>query len=412
VKDIRLCIFFGVALIMLNSCAGGSGGSSFSGAPSPTRVTFTGAGDLGIFDPSVTRDPSDGKLWMSYSSVQTSPSYSPSVYWAVSIRLASSSDNGVTWQDEGLLADKAETTFGAMTIPEGNVTAGDKGIWQSETSSLIYDPMATPGEEWKLIWFQYMHANSISYFASYSWIAMKTAPTPAGLIGAAAVKLFGGAGLAVDNDNTATPVFSPIGTTPLIQLNTGLSNVAAAATLADLDLCVFAEPGLHATTSAVYLAIFCADASTIPATGSITEYLEYFKCASPCDMTDATKWEYLGRLLTPTDAQAATGDDHFQAPALVEKSGKTYLIVTPVDTSVGNRYNGCRVYEFTSVDSNQLVRNAGNLVEITRVDGNTGTHNGACANQVNMADGILFSEFDPTVSPETFRIFQSNVKIP
>ena len=407
-KYTRLSIFLGAVLLMLGACAGSSSSGS---TPTPVRVTFSGAGDLGIFDPSVARHP-DGTLWMSYSSVQESPPYPRSVYWAVSIRLASSRDNGVTWQDEGLLADKAETTFGAMTIPEGNVAANDNGIWQSETSSLIYDPLANAGEEWKLIWFQYMHANSTSYFASYSWIAMKTASTPAGLIAATAVKLFGGAGLAVDNDNTATPVFSPIGTTPVIQLNTGLSNVAAGATLTDLNLCVFAEPGLHATASAVYLAIFCADATTIPATGSITEYLEYFKCASPCDMTDATKWEYLGRLLMPTDAQAATGDDHFQAPSLVEKNGKTYLIVTPVDTPVGNRYNGCRVYEFTSVDSNLLVRRSGDLVEVKRTDGVPGTHNGACADHEDMRQGILFSEFDLAHLPdETFRIFQSNVRI-
>jgi hypothetical protein len=412
VKTTRLCISLGVVLLMLGACAGGGGSSSSPGTPTPVRVTFTGGGDLGIFDPSVTRDPGDGKLWMSYSSVQTSPSYSSSVYWAVSIRLASSSDNGVTWQDEGLLADKAETTFGTMTVPEGDITAGDNGIWQSETSSLIYDPSAIAGEEWKLIWFQYMHANSTSYFASYSWISMKTAATPTGLVGATAVKLFGGAGLAGDNNNTATPLFSPIGTFPAFQLNTGVTSAAVGATLTDLNLCIFAEPGLHATAGAVYLAIFCADASTIPATGSITEYLEYFKCASPCTMTSAASWEYLGRLLTPADAQAATGDNHYQAPALVEKNGKTYLIVTPVDTAVGNRYNGCRVYQFTSVDAIQLVRNAGNLVEIARVDGDVGTHNGACAGHENMTDGILLSEFDPATTPEIFRIYQSNIKIP
>ena len=37
------------------------------------KLTFTGVGSGGIFDPSVTKDPTTGKLWMSYSAVE--PSY-------------------------------------------------------------------------------------------------------------------------------------------------------------------------------------------------------------------------------------------------------------------------------------------------------------------------------------------------
>ncbi len=102
--------------------------------------------------------------------------------------------------------------------------------------------------------------------------------------------------------------------------------------------------------------MFCTDAAALP----ITEYLAYFKWASPCSMTDAAGWEYPGRLLTPADAQTATGDDHFQAPALVEKNGNTYLLVTPVDTSVDNRYNGCRIYEFDNMDTGRLAARMGN----------------------------------------------------
>lgn len=178
--------------------------------------------------------------------------------------------------------------------------------------------------------------------------------------------------------------------------------------MADLNLCVFAEPGLHATNSAVYLAIFCADATTDP----ITEYLVYFRCNSPCDMTSSASWEYLGRLLTPADAQAATDDDHFQAPALVEKDGKTYLIVTPVDTTSNNRYNGCRVYEFSDVNSNQLRRSSGQLVEVTRIDGDASLHHGACAAYSELAGGILLSQFEASSTAETFKIYKSQVGLP
>ena len=153
---------------------------------------------------------------------------------------------------------------------------------------------------------------------------------------------------------------------------------------------MFAEPGLYTTNSAVYLAIFCTDTATIP----ITEYLIYFSCSSPCNITSAASREYLGRLLTPADAQVASSDNHYQAPVLVERNAKTYLIVTPVETISSNRYIGRRVYELNDVNSNQLRRNNGQLIEVMRIDGDDGTHNGACAAFSGLDGGILLSQFE------------------
>jgi len=59
-----------------------------------------------------------------------------------------------------------------------------------------------------------------------------------------------------------------------------------------------------------------------------------------------------------------------------------------------------------------LVRSGGDLVEAARVDGVSGTHNGACTGHENIRQGIIYSEFDLAHLPdETFRIFQSNVSI-
>lgn len=404
-----LAVAFIASLFILSSCNGGGGSSLFKGSPLPARIMFSGAGNLGIFDPSVASDPVSGDLWMSYSSVETSAYYPASTYWAVSIRLASSSDGGVTWQDQGVVAQNVESLVGPMTEshPTADIPANSQGIWQSETSSLIYDPSAPAGEEWKLIWFQYLNADLVSYFVDYSWIAMKMASTPKGLASAATVKLFGGVGLQADGSNTGSPVYSPTGGAPVIQLNSDLTQTVGGADLADLNLCIFAEPGLHATSSAVYLAMFCADATTDP----VTEYIVYFRCNSPCSMTNSGSWEYVGRLLSPADAQEATGDDHYQAPDLIEINNRVFLIVTPVNASSGNRYNGCRVYEFVDVNTNQLRRDAGQLLEIQRIDGITGTHNGACSGHDEMSDGVLYSQFNALDAPETFRIFQSNINI-
>lgn len=400
-------------IAFLTACGGGGDGGGTAPPETPVRekITISGAGDLGIFDPSLARDPGTSRLWMSYSSVDTSIYYSPLTYWAVSVRLAFSDNNGVTWQDAGVVvAPKVETLLGPMTTahPTASIPADSQGIWQSETSSLIYDPSAPMAERWKLIWHQYLNANLTSFFADHGWIAMKMAATPLELATASPLKLFGGAGLQLDGSNTGSPVFSPTGGIPAIQLNTDLTQSLGGANLADLNLCVFAEPGLHSTNSAVYLAIFCADAATMP----ITEYLVYFRCSSPCDMTSATSWEYLGRLLTPADAQAATSDHHFQAPALVEKNGRTYLIVTPVDNTSGDRYNGCRVYEFTDINSNILRRNNGQLIEVARIDGENNTHNGACAAFSGLDGGILSGQFEAAITAEKFKIYKSMVGLP
>jgi hypothetical protein len=404
-----------VAIVGLAGCGGGGGSSSDADqgpVTTPERVMFGGAGDLGIFDPAVSGDPVTDRLWMSYSSVKTSIFYPSSLYWAVSIRLAFSDDNGASWQDAGVeIATSTEQVVGPMTsgIVTPAIPANSPGIWQSETSALIYDPGAPSAERWKLIWFQYLNANLTSYFADHSWIALKMAATPLELATAIPVKLFGGAALQADGSNTGSPVFSPLGGVPAIQLNTDLSQPPGGANVTELDLCIFTEPGLHATSSALYLSIYCADASTAPI---ITEYLVYFRCNSPCVITTAASWEYLGRFLTPADAQLATGFHHYQAPALATSNGKTYVMATPVDTTVGDLYSGCRVYELVDIDSNQLRRASGNLVEVARIDGVAGSHNGACAAFPGLDGGLLLSQFQSTASPETFRIFKSQVSLP
>ena len=418
----RLISLLTITLIIIVSagCGGGNASPTVTTtsdvASVPERITFSGAGDLGIFDPSITHDPATGRLWMSYSSIDTSIYYVSSLYWSVSIRMAYSDDNGVSWLDSGVVVGpKVESLVGPMTEahPTGNIPAGSQGIWQSEMSSIIYDPSAPVAERWKLIWLQYLNANLTSFFVDHSWVAMKTASTPLGLSTAPSVKLFSGIGLKPDGSNTDFPVFSPTGGAPAIPLNTGLTKSVGGANLTELNLCIFAEPSLHATSSAVYMAIYCGDASTIAATGSITEYIVYFRCSSPCTMTAATNWEYLGRLLTPADAQSATGDHHFQAPALVEKNGKTYLVVTPVDsTGAVERYNGCRVYEFSDVNSNQLLRDNGNLIEVARVDGDVGIHNGACGAFSGLDGGILLSQSGTKGTADAFKIYKSQEVLP
>jgi len=414
-------IIYLVLLLGLTSCGGGGSTPASPVTPTPVvppvpeRIDFSSTGNLGFFDPSITSEPNSNRLWMSYSAVDSSSYYDAALYWGVSIRLAFSDDNGVSWQDAGIVVGpNSEDIVGPMNEnnPTGNIPAGSQGIWQSEMSSIVYDISAPINERWKLIWHQYLNADLVSYFVDHGWLSIKMAASPLELATAPTIKLFGAAGLQDDGKNIASPVFSPVGGAPAIQLNTALTKTLGA-DLNELNFCIFVEPGFHATNNALYLSMYCADASTVPQTGEVTPYIVYFRCNSPCSVDKAPSWEYVGRLLSPTDAQNETGDHFYQAPSIEEKNGRTYLTVTPVDNTAKNdRYNGCRVYEFTDVNSNQLRRDNGKLVEIARIDGDANSHHGACEAYSGIGGGILLSQFGVAGTADAFKVYKSQVKLP
>jgi len=82
------------------------------------------------------------------------------------------------------------------------------------------------------------------------------------------------------------------------------------------------------------------------------------------------------------------------------------------DPPIANRYDGCRVYEFTDMDNSGLLRDDGSqLIEVTRADGEADLHNGACDALDGLDGGIIYSQYDPETAPETFRIYKSQVEI-
>lgn len=392
-----------ILLITINACSSRSNsGSSFQSTtvtPDPEQVTFSGAGIMGIFDPAVAKDSATGTLWMSYSSVEPTSYASITPQIGVGIRLASSTDGGSTWTDAGVDVVTYTDILGVLgplsSIDSAlDIAAGSTGTWMSETSTLVYDPAADPSERWKIMWHQYLLVNPVSYFVDYAWIAYKTAATPADLATAPTIKLFGGFGLNMASESTTSPAYSPVAGAPMIALNTALTP--------DMSTCAYGEPGLMATSDALYLSLSCGLLGD-----PIDTFIVLLKCASPCNITSASSWQYLGKLATETDA-ADIGHDKYGAPQLVEKNGAFYLIVTPINVvGTENVYDGCRVYQFSDINSASLLNSSGVLTEIARVDGVTGTHNGACTDHESLSDGILYSQFVESEPAEKFKIFQS-----
>jgi hypothetical protein len=373
------CAF--VATLFLGACSGGS-------PISPgTQITFPNDGAHGIFDPSIARDPATGKLWMSYSSVDPSATWPANVN-VVATHLAYSDDNGNTWtvSSSGAIINN----YADVTLP--SVSPND-GTWVNEVSQLIYDPNAVPGEEWKILWHHYLNIHNVRHF-EHGWIAMKAASTPEGLAAATEIKLFGGYLYDSANDTAGGTTKSPVGGAPQIQLDTVNSA---------LDTCVFSEPGMYSSGSALYMSLLCVK---IPGPEHL---IALFKCTGSC--TTGGGWSYLGTALNNADAASFGYDTGFSASGIFASGGNVYLVATPVQT-IGapwaDYYSGCRIFRFANIDTALLQKTGSVPTLIGSVNGAAGSFNGACAYHAssNMS-GMLYSELN--TSTFTFQIFKSHI---
>jgi hypothetical protein len=365
-------------------------GANAATDPAQLRIQFPGVGRFGIFDPSVTEDPTTKRLWMSFSAVD------PSTHskWGVGLRLAWSDDGGESWRDAGVLERFVDVTVGPLeTTAEGEAAIDEKtrGTWQNETSTLIYDRDAAASARWKVFWHQALWADDTPRYASYSWIAMKAADTPEHLATATAVKLFTGYLAKSDGEKSDAPAFAPIAGPATIPLDRKDASLGA---------CVFGEPAALSGPDGLYLALDCQWLGA-----QVQPHTVLLRCSYPgCNVTDASTWTVVSRLTEPRDAKRLDEKyKGFGGTALVEKNGKYFLLATPVETS-GTRYDGCNAYAFTDLTHGVIARSRSKLAATTEVHGIPGTHHGACAYHEHLRHGILLSQLVTSAAPAMFQI--------
>lgn len=352
-----------------------SAAASADGVPNPAgslAITFVGigagAGSHGIFDPSLAADPSQPRIWMSYSEVTDSVLWAGQNAW-IRTRLASSDDAGATWTDAGLVVNPAED----VTLPFA--PPNDAGTWESEVSSITSDPMAPSNERWKLVWHHYLTVNGVRHF-EHGWIALRTAPDPTGPWSAER-KLFAASLYDPANDVIIGP--------PEVQLD--LLHPDLATTL------VCTEPGLLATSHGLYVVLHAADGTS--ANGRIVLVEQ---------PAGSSSWFYRGSFLVNDVDGPAAGVDGYSAPALFVKNGDPYLIATP---AVADYYSGTAVFRITGLQHAQLERSAGVPVPCFTHDGDVGSFNGAAAYvEEATACGLLFGQLQPAL-PLHFEFFAS-----
>ncbi len=277
------------------------------------------------------------------------------------------------------------------------------GTWVHEVSSIVYEPNGDPSQRWKLVWSTFLKINGNGQW-EHSCMALKTAATPEGLINPPAVKLFTGFLYNSGNDFPISPTQPPIATPSAIQIDTAIPNLAT---------CIVAEPGLMATSSAVYLSIQCEQFNDPENQNDNDRVIFLLKCASPCDMTKVSSWVFLGRLFNQSESVAVEPDygGGYAAPALAEYQGSTYLIVTPSDVSTAV-YRGCTVFKFQDLETASLVK-VGNVPQvIRRIEGTKDSFRGACGyDQYSSASGVFLSELSSLDPIGEFQIFLSRIQI-
>ena len=396
-NSLRLCVLG--TILWLVACGKSDNNNPLPiPAPTPQKITFTNVGARGIFDPSITRDPSDitGRLWMSYSAVENSVTWSALNVDAIATRLAYSDDNGNTWTDSGAVVNNFED----VTLPLADPL--DAGTWVNEVSQLIYDPNAVDNEKWKILWHHYLVLNRLPIDDrrrfEHGWIAMKMASSPEGLASAPEIKLFTANIYDLGNNATGIPVLQ------LNTLNPALNNCS-----------VFTEPGMYASNAALYVSLQCEtfDFTATPPV-PLDRLIVLLKCSGSCGTS--ANWSYQGTIFQKSDASAFGFDSGFAAPGLFASTGGVYLVVTGaqfVTPTIGVpyvAYSGCRIFRFTDIDSALLQQTGAQPTLIGSINGSAESFNGACSYHASASQsGMFYSEINTSVTDVFFQIFMSRI---
>lgn len=139
---------------------------SFPGLPNNYR---------GLMDPSIAVDE-NGTALMAHTVIQSvvvdgKPQYATNV--VIERSKSPSCRSWTTTTNGSYLAQEDEAMF-----PDGKATL-DKGVWTAETPSIVYDP-DDPDKKWKLYVYEYYWNSKDDVARYYSFIGMKSAPTPEG----------------------------------------------------------------------------------------------------------------------------------------------------------------------------------------------------------------------------------------
>jgi hypothetical protein len=195
------------------------------------------------------------------------------------------------------------------------------GVWRYEVPTLVYDD-GDPGHEWKLFSHRYFWSKEKDRMPAFGWIALKTAPDPAGPW-SPEIALFGSQRLPPPPYHTAVNLAS---------LSPSLS-----------DILIYSEPGAYFAHGTIYLSL-----TALRMHGPE-------KIVLLASRDHGKSWEFRSTLVTNNDAEAL-GYKRLDGSAIAEDRGSVYFMVSPE----GNKamHEGTFVIEFKDLDHGLLARDA------------------------------------------------------
>jgi len=311
-----------------NSLGTGPWSAAFSAQPqavvSANYRVLSISGDnspSGVYDPSVLKG-SNGTLWLAYSSVDYHRDGNNNLVQDVGIRIARSTDGGVSFSQVAVVATPTTATVTGPLVTEicGAGATSCSGRWSHEVSWLIEDPGdPDPARRFKLFAHKYFlyppgatnGGNRTIY--PLGAIAMWTAAAPDG-VWSAEIPLLG------------WPL-TPPELSPVIQDVTLLHS--------DLVSCMLVSEGSARVNNGLIDFAFACPYDDV---GTITQKIVLLRSRD-----HAASFEYVGTPLSPADAPP--GVDYFSAPSLIASPDPApVLLATPV---VSGLYAGSIAFPVT-----------------------------------------------------------------
>lgn len=329
----------------------------------------------GIGDPSLEYGP-DGTGWLTYTFIDLP-------YLAT--HLAKSTNRGKTWK----FVQVINKPFHDKIVDE----RGSKvdGIWEHETSSLVYDP-DDPGKEWKLFWLRYFRTKDeypgtgkAEAVFSRGWIAYRYSSNPEG------------------EWSEEIPLF---GMGQYTDRGTNLSRSHS-----DLKyVLLYYELGSIYTDGVIYLSV------DVSATSSSKGEWEKRKIVLLASRDHGKTWEYVGTLTDSDDAKKF-GYLIFTASSIVKEKGRIFLFVSPSGKLSNLRdpegfHDGIHIFEFEDITKARLKRdNKGKLILVKHIDDPLEKGGQGDYDEQNTYGGIVIPQEDLKYYPKIFQIFSTKEKI-
>lgn len=306
-------------------------GESPAVLPNGTESPFRG-----YADPSVRRDPQTGELWMAYSAPNLYAVNATRPVPGVEIHLASSKNNGETWQYQNVLWS---------VQPTNNPTNNEAGYINHEVANLL--PVQTEsGIIWYGIRLDYFLPIDGAFknrpFDSFH-LVMSQANSPSELANAESIVL--------STNQTAT------------QWNADLNLATLSPDLSSCDM--WNEPALHFQNGQLFLVLRCLvfAESGLP---KVDESDLVVFATTPTQNIHELEWRYVGVLASGAEAKELGGDGLTQVDLALGVDSQLLAIVSPdawSNTEKDFVHFNCQIVEVESLDPPALKRDShGNLL--------------------------------------------------